>query len=239
MEVRLVHARLKLGEARLTVQPMIVRIAGVLLMLVSLLALPGCQALGIIGAMEESRRRNSTRPVEAEYKGLEGKSFAVLVAAPAVLQAEYPNLVDRITFEVSGRLAQEAGASGMVPPRKVLDWTYNKPNWVARPLGDVAKDLGVERLVYIDVTEYRLNDKGNSYLWDGAAGANVSVIEADGALKDDFAFTKGIAVKFPDQGGFTQADVSGPAVNTELTRRLCERIAWLFFLHEEPYYPKY
>jgi hypothetical protein len=209
------------------------------LSITALLALPGCQAFGLFGAMEESRRRNSTRPVEPEYRGLEGKSFAVLVAAPAVLQAEFPNLVDRITFDVSARLANEAGASGMVPPRRILDWTYNKPNWVARPLGDVAKDLGVERLVYIDFTEYRLNDKGNSYLWDGAAGANVSVVEADSSLKDDYAFTKGIAVKFPDKGGFSQADVSGPAVNTELSRRLAERIAWLFFLHEEPYYPKY
>jgi hypothetical protein len=189
--------------------------------------------------MEESRRRNSKKPVEAEYKGIEGKSFAVLVAAPPVLQAEYPALVSRLTFEVTLRLAREAGASGVVPAERVIDWTYNRPNWVAKPLGEVAKEMGVQRIIYIDVTEYRLNDKGNSYLWDGVAGATVSVVEADGVLADDFAFTKALSVKFPDQGGFTQADISGPAVNSVLTSRLSDRIAWLFFLHEEDYYPKY
>jgi len=212
---------------------------GLLLCFPSVLPLSGCAVGQLIGAMEESRRRNSKKPVEAEYKGIEGKSFAVLVAAPPVLQAEYPALVSRLTFEVTLRLAREAGASGVVPAERVIDWTYNRPNWVAKPLGEVAKEMGVQRIVYIDVTEYRLNDKGNSYLWDGVAGATVSVVEADGVLADDFAFTKALSVKFPDQGGFTQADISGPAVNSVLTSRLSDRIAWLFFLHEEDYYPKY
>jgi hypothetical protein len=58
-------------------------------------------------------------------------------------------------------------------------------------------------------------------------------------LKDDFTFNKGVSVKFPDQSGFTQNDIPRAGVNTELTRRLTERSAWLFYTHEEPFYPKY
>jgi hypothetical protein len=215
-------------------------LTGALLAPLAMLA-TGCSAGAFIGGMAESYRRNSTRTVEAEYRGLEGKNFAVLVTAPAVVQAEFPQLVDRVTTEITARLAEnnQANASGFVPPDRVINWMYNRPNWVARPLGDIAKELGVQRIIYVDITEYRLNDTGNSYLWDGIAAATISVVEADGVLKDDFAFNKAISVKFPDQGGFTQNDIPRAGVNTELTRRLTERSAWLFYTHEEPYYPKY
>ena len=39
----------------------------------------------------------------------------------------------------------------------------------------------MERLVFIDLYEYRLNPTGNSYLWDGVAGGHIGVVEAGGA----------------------------------------------------------
>jgi hypothetical protein len=117
----------------------------------------GCSAGALIGGMADSYRRNSTKTVEAEYRGLEGKSFAVLVTAPAVVQAEFPQLVDRVAAEITGRLAEnnQANASGFIPAERVIDWMYNRPNWVARPIGDIAKELGVQRIIYVDITSRR------------------------------------------------------------------------------------
>jgi hypothetical protein len=201
--------------------------------------LPGCAVGALVGGMMESARRESNRTVEAEYKGLTDETFAVLVAAPAVVQAEYPELVQRVTLQVSAMLAQNAGAAGFVPGVRVLEYTFNRPGWVAKPLDEIAKDLGVSRVVFVDLTEYRLHDKGNSYLWDGAAAATLGIVEADSALSSDFVFQRSVSVKFPDQSGYGQAELPAAAVNTELTRRLCERLAWLLYQHEEPYYPKY
>ncbi len=193
----------------------------------------------LIGGMIESERRQGTREVEREYTGLESKTFAVVVAADRVIQADFPEVIGRVAQDISERLAKEAGASGYVPGNVVLEFQYNNPRWVTMTLGQVAKELGVERIVYVDLVEYRLNDPGNAYLWQGSAQGMVGVIEADSNSPDEFAFQKQVRVKFPDDDGLSPGDVPRAAVNTALVKRLIDRAAWLFYDHEEKYYADY
>jgi hypothetical protein len=187
----------------------------------------------LIGGVAENIRRSTPKTIKAQYTGLEDKSFAVLVSAPAVIQAQYPDLVQKLTGDISVRLAENVGAAGFVPPLRVIEYTFNRPSWPARPISAVAKELGVQRIVRVEVIDYRLNDKGNSYIWDGTATVSVAVVEADSSLPDDYVFQKTLTVRFPDQAGFSQAEIPGPAVNSELTRRMVDRASWLFYTHEE------
>lgn len=217
-----------------SVAPLALRAAMRLTLAGTMLGAAGCTSLGmLVGGMAESARRTGTSDIQAEYTGLQGKSFAVVVAADRATQADFPDVVARVTLEVSKRLAASAGASGYVPGERVLQWQYNNPRWATMPMSELAGHLGVQRLVYIDLIEYRLNDPGNAYLWDGLATANVGVVEADTPLADDFAMQKQVSVRFPDNEGSGPADIPFAAVNTELSRRLTERAAWLFFDHEE------
>jgi len=200
----------------------------------------GCTFIG--GAME-SYRETSTRSIEAEYLGLEGKTFAVVVTAERSIQADHPSLVDYLTGQMTTRLAASNNlprAGGFVPAGQVLKYIYSNPGWTAKPYSDVAKDLGgVERLVVIEVVEFRLHDPGNQYLWEGLAGGTISVIETDSVLADDVSFQKAVTVDFPDKQGFGPNELTGMTVRTELARRMLDRASWLFFTHEEPYYPEY
>lgn len=206
----------------------------------SLLAtLGGCNIFGLVAPILANAEREGSHQVDAEYRGLDGKSFAVLVTAPAVIQANRPGLTARVAVLVSESLAGNTNATGFVPGPRIVDYQYNRPNWVAKPLGEVAKELGVDRIIYVDISEYRLRDPGNQYVWEGVASALVGVVEADTSLPDDMAFQKRMEVKFPDASGYTPTDLPEGAVNTELTRRLCDRISWLFFTHEEPNVIKY
>lgn len=199
----------------------------------------GCAGAALFGGMIENHRRNSTHSVEAEYNGLVGKSFAVVVAADRVIIADHPDLVPRLTTNLTDRLAEFAGASGYVPAERLLTYLYEHPRWVAMPLSDLAKELGVERLVYIDIQEYRLNEPGNEYLWDGVAAAGVGVIEADSVVPDQFAFEREVRVKFPDKSGYGPTDYPGNVVSAALLKRFVDRASWLFYEHQEPYYPEY
>jgi hypothetical protein len=210
------------------------------LSLATLLPLAGCNIVGgIVGNIADKQYREGNHTVDAEYRGLEGKSYAVLVTAPAVIQANRPQLTARVAVLVSDILAGNSGATGFVPGPRIIDYQYNRPNWVAKPLGEVAKDLGVQRIIFVDINEYRLRDPGNQYTWEGVASALVGVVEADTSLPDDMAFQKRLEVTFPDASGYTPSDLPEGAVNTELTRRLCDRISWLFYTHEEPNIIKY
>ncbi|RMH29839.1 MAG: hypothetical protein D6692_02975 [Planctomycetota bacterium] len=199
----------------------------------ALLTIPGCIIGAAIGGMAESYHRTGTTKVPAEYTGISGKSFAVVATGSRVMEADHPGLTARLLQRVNDRLIANANPSYAIPSMDLLTVLYNTPQWPAMTRGEVAEMLGVERLVVIEVIEYRLNEPGNQYVWDGLASVLVTVYESDNGLPDDPVYEKAIRVTFPDASGFMRTDLPEAAVTTELSNRLVNRIAWLFYDHEE------
>jgi hypothetical protein len=214
--------------------------AGLLCAITSTLALPGCGIVGAVGGVIENVRRESTRTVEPEYTGIEGKSYAVLVTADRGIQADHPGLLEHLTNRIDERLRQFAKAGGRVPPEDTLRWLSDNPRWPAMPRARLAEALGKpDRLILVELTEYRLNDPGNQYLWDGVAAGTVTVFETDGTRAERPAFRKAIEVKFPGKEGYGPNDLTTEQVTSALALRFIDRSSWLFYTHEEPYYPEY
>ena len=207
---------------------------------VSLLALTltltqmsGCIVGAAIGGMAESYKRTGTSEIEAEYTGIEGHSFTVVVTADRLIEGNNPGISARITQRVNDRLIQNAKPTFAIPSADLLTVLYNTPQWPAMPRGEVAEMLGVERLIVVELVEYRLNEPGNKYIWDGSASCVVSVFESDSPFPDDPVFEKALRVSFPDMSGLMRTEIPEAAVNTELANRLTNRISWLFYTHEE------
>lgn len=217
------------------------------LLTLAALASGGCAIGQLVGGMAESARRAGKTTVAAQYKGLAGRDFAVIVAADRAIQADFPDLVPLVTREVTKRLIEGggtdegagAGASGYVPADEVLKFQYQRPGWVAMQLDEVARELEAQRLVYIDLRDFALTDPGNPYVWNGAAAGVVSVVEPDSAAAGDFRFSKPIRVTFPDTEGLGPEQVPRAGVYGELARRFIHRASWLFYGHEEPNIIKY
>ncbi|MBO6739311.1 MAG: hypothetical protein JJ916_05585 [Phycisphaerales bacterium] len=195
--------------------------------------LSGCIVGATIGGMAESYHRTGTSEIEAEYEGIAGHSFTVVVSADRLIEGNNPGIAARITQRVNDRLIQNAMPSFAIPSADLLTVLYNTPQWPAMPRGEVADMLGVERLVVVELVEYRLHEPGNKYIWDGSASCVVSVFESDSPFPDDPVFEKAIRVSFPDISGLMRTEIPEAAVNTELANRLTNRIAWLFYTHEE------
>lgn len=214
------------------------RLAGRAVLLVLLgVTLPwqaSCVVGALVGGMAESARRTGKTTISAEYTGLQDKSFAVVCVADRAVQAEEPGLVARIVTRVNERLALNAGASHFIRSDDLLATLYNAPQWSAMSPGDVAEMLGVERLVWIEVLEYRLHEPGNRHVWDGVLLASVRVYESDSGLPNDPMFERQILVRFPDSSGYLEEEIPAAAVSTELSNRLVNRAAWLFYEHDEP-----
>lgn len=200
--------------------------------------LGGCVVASFFGGMAESYRKTGKRTVEAQYPEMAGKRVAVVVAADRVVQAEHPALLARLTSGISGRLASGASAKP-IPPTVVLRYLYNHPRWPAKPYSEIAAALGAETLLVVDLYEFRLHEPGNAWLWDGRASATVGVVEASGALPDDFSLSHEISVKFPDSSGYGKTDYTEIQVLSALTKRLIDRASWLFYDHKEDYYSDY
>jgi len=198
----------------------------------------GCIA-GAVGALGQQIERGKKLDVPAQYDGLDAKTSAVIVNADYATLVEHPALVANVTANVSARIKAYVKDSSVLPPGQVLDWQYRTPQWRALPHGEIAKELGVDRLVYIDIYEYRLNPVGNSYIWDGVAGANIGVVEADSLSPDEFVYTTNVVARFPNKEGIGRESARREDIERGLLTLFIQRSSWLFYRHIEDKYPEY
>ncbi len=199
-----------------------------------LVAGSGCQIFGVAGVVAKAIDDATPKKVYAEYTGLQGKTFAVVVAASQMVQSEFPALVPELTARVTANLAENAGASGFVPAEQVVLFQKQNPRWPLMDREELGKALGgVDRVVFIELDEFRLREPGNRYLWDGQASGMIAVIEADGPLAGEYRYQRMIRVGFPDSSGFSQDDFGAGVVASALVSRFSRRAAWMFYDHEE------
>jgi hypothetical protein len=129
-----------------------------------------------------------------------------------------------------------AGAR-VVDPRLVVDWQMRTTQWEALPYGELATRLGVERVVHIDIYEYRLHPPGNRWLWEGVCLATISIIEAESADPDLFVETFTVQTTFPNVPGLSRDEATPGQIETGLIADFVKKTAWLFHTHIEPKYP--
>ena len=212
-----------------------------LLAMLALLAVPtmqGCAIAQLVGGMAESYQATGSRTVYAEYEGLRDESYAIYVVAPRSIIGEYAGidlaLTDRITTLLRANNEGLVEAASFIPSDVVNRERYANPRMSTWPFSQVAEHFGVSRLIVVDISEMRLNEPGNRHVWSGVLAARVMVLEYQKGMAEDFAFTKDIAVRFPDNAGFTPADISAATIRAALVQRMSDRVAWLFYEHSEP-----
>lgn len=209
---------------------------GALAGVAGLLAAGGCQIAGFVALAGDTYERTGSHTVFAEYEGLRDKNFAVLVVVDRATAAEHPRMVNRLTNTITTMLVEQKeliGFAGHVPGPYVLAFQYGNPSWVSWPYERIAREFTVERLIVVDLFDYRLQEPGNAYVWNGKIGARVGVIEADSAAPEEFIYTKEVVVGFPDGDGYTPNDFTQGQVQATLEKRFVDRVVWLFFEHEE------
>ena len=214
------------------------RIALLATCVASLLALNACMIPAVVGGMGSVIEKSKKLDVPADYDGLEGKTVAVLASADHSVLMEHAAIAGNIAANVALRIAQNVDRVSVLGPGEVEEWKYRTPRWQTLAPGEIAKELGVERLVVIDLYEYRLNPLGNSWIWDGVAGANINVAEVDSISPDEYVFTKAVVVAFPDIEGLGRNQATATQVNTGLALKFVQRASWLFYRHIEDKYPK-
>ncbi len=215
-----------------------IRTTAIITLLLACMAAAGCNIVGFFGAIEAERRRTGTITVEGVYDGLEGERVAVVVDASREIYMTAPQVVGAILTEIIARLEANAGVQSVVPAAEVQRVLYNEPGLLDRTFDEIAARFGVERLVIIQLDEFRLAEPGNEYVWNGQAAGNLLVIEADSYLEDDVRLEQYVNVTYPDQPNTTIDDLSANAVALELLRRFANRASWFFYDHKERY-PEY
>lgn len=196
--------------------------------------LVGCELIAI--AM--IAKRDMPKQVDASYRGLDhAEGFAVMVSADRSIQATHPGAIMEIAARTAENLRdhyadREDPVPGWVRPVDVLNYQYDNPRWYLRPRGEIAADLGVDRLIVITLEEYRLTDPGNTIEWNGVATGRVAVYEADSLGLDDIAFEHAVTVRFPEKIGYDENSYQASQIASVLVSKFSRYSAELFYDHK-------
>ncbi|MSR34415.1 MAG: hypothetical protein EXS12_06410 [Phycisphaerales bacterium] len=196
-----------------------------------------CQIIGVASAIGQNIEREKKIEVLAKYAGLDNKSVAILVKADMGTVYEHPTAVSNISFNLAQRLQENVPGIKMMDPRVCMNFQHQTPNWSAQPLGQIAEELDVDRLVILDLYEYRLNPAGNRYLWEGVAAGNIGVAERDGLDSDQTVDQWNVSAQFPLDAGVTRETMSMAVVQRGLLTTFVRNSAWVFYDHIEEKYP--
>ena len=203
----------------------------------SVVTLGGCAVGNLVGGMQQNFEYQKKIQVLPKYEGLEHKTVAVVVNADLATLYEFPGLTMTIATGISARINEHVDGTSVVDPRLVQKWQYQTPQWNALPYGDLVEQLNVDRIVFVDLYEWRLNPPGNQWLWDGLAAANVGIIERDGIMPDLFSDEFSVISNFPKESNITRDGAQENQIRTGLLAEFIKQTAWLFYEHLEPKYP--
>jgi hypothetical protein len=142
------------------------------------------------------------------------------------------------TFRAAWRHAFSAHVENVrvLDPRMVLAWQYNTPQWNGMPYGDIAEELNVDRVVYINIHEYRLHPPGNRWEWEGICAADVGSSSAAVSLRTPSPISSPLSA-LPTIKGVGRDAATAEQIEVGVLAEFIKRTAWLFYDHLEPKYP--
>lgn len=215
------------------------RIALTATTLASIVALSGCAAISLVGGMAQNAEYQKKIKVRAMYTDLANHECAILVDMSMGMLYEHPLLAGQIALGVGNAIQKNIEGATVLNPEHSLAWQYHNSNWNLLPYSDVAAALGVERVIIVDIYEYRYNPPGNRYEWEGVAGANIRIIESDpdsfdpDTPADEFS----VIARYPDNQAVLAYNTPKDSIEAGLLLTFTQQVAWLFYDHVQPKYP--
>jgi len=199
--------------------------------------LSGCSIIGFIGAGKQAMEDQMLIEKPAVYL-LEGYRVAVVIDTDLAVHYEHPGISTLIATAVAGRIAKNVTDVQVIRPDAVARWQFETPQWSAMPSTEIAKSLGADRVVFIDLQHYTLTPPGNQWLWEGRCSALIGIIESDSYEHDGFVDTYEIIAGFPRRPAvLTREEANEGTIEQGLLNEFIKQTAWLFYLHEEPKHP--
>ena len=202
------------------------------LTLLSLAALTstGCETVGFIA--EGIAGGPSQVNVTAEYLGLQDQTVAVLVNTDRNILMRYPQAPLEVGAALSNNLAANVPGIQIVDPRRCYDYTVRNIYWSVDRTSHVARQLGVTRLVVVELNEYQTTEPGNNTVYQGLISTSVFVAEADGPTPDDFIYETLSQISYPKEP-IPVPDIQEVTIRKGMLDRFAETVGPKFYDHTQ------
>ncbi|MFN3168381.1 MAG: hypothetical protein ACE37H_15085 [Phycisphaeraceae bacterium] len=172
--------------------------------------------------------------VKARYLDLDNRSVAVVVSTSDYIDFNFPDARESITAEISRRIQTNVPGVQVTNPADVIQWQDDNEYWATRPPSAIIEQLKVDRLVLVEIGEYRTHEPGDKYILRGVISATVNVVEAEAPDPDTFGGSYSKSVMYPrsKDSWIGKAAISEKKIEAQTQYRFCEETAGLFYDHE-------
>lgn len=192
----------------------------------------GCAIAGVLAHSVAGGERRVK--VEADYRDLDDRRVAVLVAADRDVLFYSPQARERVVREVSAGIAEHVSGATLANPRQIAEFQNANPYWTTMRVSRLIDLLEVERVVVIDLVEYRTHDPGNQHIWRGRVTGNVAVHAADARDPDNPAYYRTVTIDYPEDSaiGVVNPDVDQQTIELAMVKVFGRDVVRLFHDHE-------
>jgi hypothetical protein len=206
-----------------------VRSVSLLLSLLFLTSLPGCNYFILLGYLIGGPPQIEPLFETETDKSMTDKDVRVAVVcyAPDELKYRYDNidhiLAQRIALQLHERKIE------VVNPDEVRTWLNENPDWDTPIEAGAAFD--VTYVIYIDISDFSLYERDSANLFRGRCEAVVSVYEMETGGEGSQIFSKDLTSEFPTQVPRSASDVSYEQFRLEYFWSLSDEIGRMFYPH--------
>ena len=195
-------------------------------------ALAGCQAIPWIA---QGVAGDTPPPIHvtAEYRGMDNQRVAVLVdAAPETLY-HYPLCQVEVASALSERIKAHVPGVSVADAKQVAEFQRRNAYWNTATYSELAEHLDVNRLVLVDLQEYRSHEPGDRTVWQGVISADVRVAETDGPNPDDAAYGTVVEAHYPPSESVGMLDADDKTIRLATLDLFAWSVVNRFHDHEE------
>jgi hypothetical protein len=192
----------------------------------------GCEGIGYVA--NAIAGGDEMVDVKAQYLGLQNKTTAVLVTMDDRVLLEFRHADERLCQAVSQQIKTNVPGAKVVSPADILKFQHDQPRLAAIPYGELLKQFKADRLLLVDVSEYRTHDPGNAQQWQGVVTAGISVAAADADDPDNLVFSTQAHIEYPKDQETGMLDSDSATIETAIRLALALQTSWLFYDHQEP-----
>lgn len=200
-----------------------------LLLLALLPLLSGCNIVAVVAHVASGPR---TVQISAQYKDLSGHRVAVMVLADDQTLYRFPQAPAAASRSVSRNLAEHLPELQLMHPEDVIRFQHHTPYWNTLPYTALIRTLEVDRLILIELVDYRTHEPGNAAVWQGVISATVAVVEAESPDPDDLAFRTTVSARYPDGTRIGITDSDDATIQTAMLQIFAQNAARLFYDHQ-------
>ncbi|MBK9120192.1 MAG: hypothetical protein IPM18_11410 [Phycisphaerales bacterium] len=157
------------------------------------------------------------KDVPAEYPYLYNKKVAVVVHTEQETLAVYPHVQWEIADHVRTALQANVRGITVIDPEEVAQYQRQNTDWASRDPARVGQDLGVDRLIEVQLTEYTTREPESPYMYRGHITAALRVYNV-AYLRAQPAFRKEVRTIHPPDGpgawGTTDREIRAATMET-------------------------